>query len=635
MVRVKVPKVRMKEIFFLIVRINMTDGDDCKDCPICTDHFTPYIRKKVTCPYCNFETCLRCAKTYLLSTTRDPHCMNKDCTVGWNVDFICQNFYKSWYHADYQMHRRDILFHREEARMQETMDKVQLIRDAIEYSEAEIERENKLIEQLEKGRTYVIRRLREIANTLYIAGPNELHPTEKTKLKQEKKDLKTKHAQLSEEIQDAINQKENAKQLVDRAQHVVWGNDPDDEPRVRAILYEGAQNVENPDATKLERKKFVCPCPRDDCRGMLSTRYKCGVCDGWACQKCHEPKTDEEDPTHVCDESTVQTVQLLKKDSKPCPSCTSLIHRYEGCPQMWCTQCNIAFDWNTGRIDRGPVHNPHYFEYARMRNVDGPQPEQIAAMRVCGRELDAMSMQQGLSRFLQHGSQEHAHLTRLVDAIRGIHHINMVVINSLRRTIDSPPKLPYNLDYSSQHRIVPNWAFYGSHWNDRRQLPEGDQNRRLRLLYLLGIIDQDTVKKVLQLHEKNRLIASTKLQIYQMYVDSAQDVLIKLESELVSAINSLNNAKTRKEAEDLCQTTLTKIQQTDTEFESLAKYINFQLSTFAKYSTSKASLLYITDNFTYVSLSSSEFLADTPETALPPRKQDRVIFRDTLVPEGW
>jgi hypothetical protein len=37
---------------------------------------------------------------------------------------------------------------------------------------------------------------------------------------------------------------------------------------------------------------------------------------------------------------------------------------------MWCIQCHTAFDWNTGHIDTGYVHNPEYFRYLRERGED-------------------------------------------------------------------------------------------------------------------------------------------------------------------------------------------------------------------------------------------------------------------------
>jgi hypothetical protein len=55
----------------------------------------------------------------------------------------------------------------------------------------------------------------------------------------------------------------------------------------------------------------------------------------------------------------------MKKDTKQCPTCSVPIHRIEGCSQMYCIKCHTAFDWNTGKIDKGYIHNPEYFRYQR------------------------------------------------------------------------------------------------------------------------------------------------------------------------------------------------------------------------------------------------------------------------------
>ena len=38
---------------------------------------------------------------------------------------------------------------------------------------------------------------------------------------------------------------------------------------------------------------------------------------------------------------------------------------------MWCTQCHSAFSWKSGKIERGVVHNPHYYEWNRNHNDGG------------------------------------------------------------------------------------------------------------------------------------------------------------------------------------------------------------------------------------------------------------------------
>lgn len=109
------------------------------------------------------------------------------------------------------------------------------------------------------------------------------------------------------------------------------------------------------------------PCPVDNCNGFLNTDWKCGICLTETCSSCLEVKLTD----HICDEGVRSTVELLKKETKPCPNCCFSISKIEGCDQMFCTSCNTAFSWRTGKIEVGRIHNPHYYEYLRKISPDG------------------------------------------------------------------------------------------------------------------------------------------------------------------------------------------------------------------------------------------------------------------------
>lgn len=127
---------------------------------------------------------------------------------------------------------------------------------------------------------------------------------------------------------------------------------------------------------EVEEKKlnFICPCPDEECRGMIESRsFKCGVCDQRVCKRCRVART--EDDQHECDENDLETMKLIRKDTKPCPRCAVPIFKVSGCDQMFCTQCQIVFSWKTGKEETGWVHNPHALQWQRdhgglMRDIN-------------------------------------------------------------------------------------------------------------------------------------------------------------------------------------------------------------------------------------------------------------------------
>ena len=231
-----------------------------------------------------------------------------------------------------------------------------------------------------------------------------------------------------------------------------------------------------------ERRNFIRGCPQGDCRGFLSSMWKCGTCATWTCPDCHEVKGEFQDSPHTCDPNNVETAKLLAKDTKPCPKCATGIYKIEGCDQMWCTQCHTAFSWRTGQIETH-IHNPHFYEWQR-KNGGAPR---VAGDVECGQELNHTTFDHFRNAILR---GKHKRFLNYCDpsSIDGYdwtarHHSLKVNANGLsdiiRRTIH----------------------------NVRIELPQFrtdhlEKNQELRVQYLCNEIDEDTFKILVQRNDK-------------------------------------------------------------------------------------------------------------------------------------
>ena len=132
---------------------------------------------------------------------------------------------------------------------------------------------------------------------------------------------------------------------------------------------------------KKRQQKVICKCPGENCQGFILGRsYSCVVCETKICKDCHitlsSPSSD-----HECKPEDVETARFISRSTQPCPKCKTLIHKIDGCDQMWCTICHTAFSYRTGLEEKGVVHNPHFYEWQRIRNngeaprVPGDRPE--------------------------------------------------------------------------------------------------------------------------------------------------------------------------------------------------------------------------------------------------------------------
>jgi microcystin-dependent protein len=126
--------------------------------------------------------------------------------------------------------------------------------------------------------------------------------------------------------------------------------------------------------------RVTCPCPVNDCRGSVVGRH-CNVCKIEVCDACLI--RCDADTHHVCDPNVLETMKELRDHTKPCPSCSALIHKTEGCDHMHCTNCNTHFSYRHLTILTSSS-NYHYRErLIRRQQQDQEQQQQQQDQDIC------------------------------------------------------------------------------------------------------------------------------------------------------------------------------------------------------------------------------------------------------------
>lgn len=198
----------------------------------------------------------------------------------------------------------------------------------------------------------------------------------------------------------------------------------DESLRRERVLRDGG-NARAVGAAAVEEKKvFFMSCPATACNGMLSTQYKCGICESFTCPECHEVIGKDRKMGHTCDPNNVASALAIKTETKQCPGCHNRIYKIEGCSQMWCTGCHTAFDWTTGKkVISEQLHNPHWVEYQRSLN-QGTAPRAPGDVP-CGGLCTDYDLRQRIIRKITSGNQ-------LYSDIRSIHRFIHEITNRIR-----------------------------------------------------------------------------------------------------------------------------------------------------------------------------------------------------------
>ena len=220
-----------------------------------------------------------------------------------------------------------------------------------------------------------------------------------------------------------------------------------------------------------EHSTFSKKCPIDNCKGFLDSKYDCGLCLNKICKHCMEIKQEE----HECDSEKIETIKLLKKDTKGCPKCGQLIFKIDGCDQMWCPPCHTAFSWRTGIVEEGNVHNPEYYRWMRENNSTLPRNPGDEPYDPCGNNLINIS---SLVQILREHFPYKNDYSRIIDCDevitiinmhRTVRHIDMIIVQNHTNTLNINNKL-----------------------------------RDLRVYYLLNEIGKEKWKRKLQTYDKKQ-----------------------------------------------------------------------------------------------------------------------------------
>ena len=277
------------------------------ECTLCTENIIDNDR--IICPHCSIEICEPCFQYSITMELQDPVCIY--CKKTLSIEFILSNNATKWCEKIFLEYYSNLLLEKEK---------------------------NKIMDTIPKFKIYV----------------------EIDKLKKERNNLDT-----NKKIMNSLK-KENLSKEVHKLKYdneILKRNIKKEEINIKILELEKSLNIKQKE--KKEKISYITKCPNHKCKGFINNKYCCELCDTEICKACFMIKEND----HTCNRSDIESAELIKNDSKPCPGCYVPIFKISGCNQMFCTNCNTVFHWETLKIDKGAVHNQHYFDYiSQIRN---------------------------------------------------------------------------------------------------------------------------------------------------------------------------------------------------------------------------------------------------------------------------
>ena len=409
------------------------------------------------CPKCGECICSSCVDQYAQHKEVDLDCPN--CEHPWSRAFLASFMQKYWMQKGYKLHREKVVWARERPKIPEAMP----VLESKRYAE-HLRRESFRIQAEAEAEKY----------------------------------------RLQAQLRRLDLDYDRASEVIREEERFIRGERDDRPDPFIPSSKMTADEVEKASREAKKSREVSCVsrghCPRDDCSGLIGEGWKCVVCSTHVCRTCMKARDDKE--RHICNPEDVLSIEQIRKDSKPCPSCRVRVFKIHGCSQMFCTACKSAFDWNSGKLITNLrwVHNPHMTEFLRENSainiaIGGDAGGGVAEARDIARH--AGQCRDDISNVLLRNAMDGKNLSRQE---------RQTIYASMRRAneILDTMCVPYNSDL----RV-----------------------RDLRVRMLEGRISEEELAVKLQRLDKAVDKSLEEVQIYHMYATVVLDTVLRFIQE--------------------------------------------------------------------------------------------------------